>query len=84
MRSSNLYFRTEWRPDFQATVCTCHAGGHHFPNKGSGCANVVLLLLCNLEDAWDRDVNSAYMTELAYRRGRQEDVTEQAYVDVWT
>lgn len=41
-----------------------------FTDRGSGYANVVLLLLRNLEDAWDTDVNSAYVTELAYRAGR--------------
>lgn len=41
----------------------CTGGSHPAPTDrlkpGSGYANVVPLLLCNLEDAWDRDANSA-------------------------
>ena len=44
-------------------------------NKGSGYANVALLLLCDLEDAWERDVNSIYVTEQAQRASTIADMT---------
>ena len=63
---STLYVGQTLRPQFAPGLTEgSHQAFPEKPNKGSGYANVVLLLLCNLEDPWDRDVNLAYVTEQA-------------------
>ena len=54
-----------WRPESRATVCTCHTEvvTQHLQIGCRQDQDVVPLLLCNLEDACDKDANLDYVTE---------------------